>query len=392
MRFLFATYPSPAHFFPMVPLGWALRAAGHEVLVATSPAFTEVVKASGLPAVVTGPDVDVAAVWGTVGLDPTAATSREDHVRLRSAKAIEMFATVADAMVDGTLALAERWQPDLVVFESRAYAGPIVAARLGIPSARQLYGTDYTYSRWDFEGPFVAKLWERRGWDPADPHGTLTVDPCPPSMQVPDAAPERQPMRYVPYNGPALRPDWLDEPPARPRVCVTYGTTFAKLARNLSPAVLAVEALRGLDVEIVAAISASQRELLGDVPGVRVVTGMPLHLLLPTCSAVVHQGGAGTTLTSAVCAVPQFVVPSIGDEPLNARRIAATGAADYVDQHAATPEAIRDGVRRLLGDAAYRTAARRVQQENLLQPSPVEVAERLVRLALGAPEPASAHG
>ena len=36
MRILFTTAPLSGHYFPLVPLAWACRSIGHEVLVATS--------------------------------------------------------------------------------------------------------------------------------------------------------------------------------------------------------------------------------------------------------------------------------------------------------------------------------------------------------------------
>ena len=35
MRVLITSAPMHGHLFPLVPLAWALRAAGHEVLVAS---------------------------------------------------------------------------------------------------------------------------------------------------------------------------------------------------------------------------------------------------------------------------------------------------------------------------------------------------------------------
>ena len=43
MRALFLAAPGIGHAFPMVPLAWALRSAGHEVAVATA----EFVRATG---------------------------------------------------------------------------------------------------------------------------------------------------------------------------------------------------------------------------------------------------------------------------------------------------------------------------------------------------------
>ncbi|GAA3035986.1 hypothetical protein GCM10020000_11910 [Streptomyces olivoverticillatus] len=37
MRVLIIPSPVTTHFMPMIPLAWALRAAGHELLVAGQP-------------------------------------------------------------------------------------------------------------------------------------------------------------------------------------------------------------------------------------------------------------------------------------------------------------------------------------------------------------------
>lgn len=57
MRVLFTTAPLPGHLYPMVPLAWALRAAGHQVLVAAPENFSETVVATGLPAATSAPPV-----------------------------------------------------------------------------------------------------------------------------------------------------------------------------------------------------------------------------------------------------------------------------------------------------------------------------------------------
>ncbi len=49
MRVLFTTFALPGHFFPLVPLAWGFRSAGHEVLVATSDEFVSTAVRSGLP-------------------------------------------------------------------------------------------------------------------------------------------------------------------------------------------------------------------------------------------------------------------------------------------------------------------------------------------------------
>ncbi|WP_437022624.1 hypothetical protein [Streptomyces sp. enrichment culture] len=41
------TFPATAHVHPVVPLAWALRAAGHEVRVATHAGITDTIGAAG---------------------------------------------------------------------------------------------------------------------------------------------------------------------------------------------------------------------------------------------------------------------------------------------------------------------------------------------------------
>ena len=58
MRVLFVVTPGVGHLFPMVPLAWALRAAGHEVLIATTGAGLVAANA-GLAVTDVAPDAHV---------------------------------------------------------------------------------------------------------------------------------------------------------------------------------------------------------------------------------------------------------------------------------------------------------------------------------------------
>ncbi len=379
MRALFVAFPSPSHFFPLVPLAWALRADGHEVMVASSPSFVERVSHAGLPAVPAGETVEIGAIWSGFGVG--SAVEAGDRAQQRAERAMAMFAAVAEAMADDLIAFARRWRPDVVVYEPRAYAALVVGAALDIPVVRHLWGTDFTYSRWDIERAALDPLWTKYDIAAVDPLGRLTVDPCPPSMQV-DSVARPLLMRYVTYNGSGVVPGWVHDQPARPRVCVTWGTTFAATAGHLSPAQLALAAVTGLDVEVVVALSAAQRHLLTEAAdNVRVVESLPLHLLLPSCAAIVHQGGAGTTLTSAASGLPQLVVPTIADEPLNGRQIAAVGAGLCLPGGEADVVGVRAAITALIEEPAYRQAATELRAEILRQPTPAEVAAALTTSA-----------
>ena len=82
MRVLVVTWGWRSHLYPLVPLAWALRAAGHDVVVAGPPDLVDVITGAGLPAVPVGRLLDFAAVaagqvgpisddHGVEGLPPT---------------------------------------------------------------------------------------------------------------------------------------------------------------------------------------------------------------------------------------------------------------------------------------------------------------------------------
>ena len=90
LRILMSTWGWRSHFYGLVPLGWALQAAGHEVRVASHPALVPAITAAGLAAVPLGADLDFAEAFagriGAVGaLDgATRAAEPVDAVSRRS--------------------------------------------------------------------------------------------------------------------------------------------------------------------------------------------------------------------------------------------------------------------------------------------------------------------
>jgi UDP:flavonoid glycosyltransferase YjiC (YdhE family) len=380
MRVMFTTFGSPSHFYPMVPLAWALRTAGHEVRVVHPPEFAATVAQSGLPAVPAGDPADLGAAWGKHQPVKDGATAREIEVQ-RSLRAVRIFTTVAEAMAADTVEQARAFRPHVVVYEPRAYAGQLAAELTGVPALRHLYGTDYTYGRWDIEREVVGPFFAAHGVDTVAPAGTRTVDPCPPVLQLP-SPPDRYLMRYVPYNGAGFEPLWVHEPAGRPRLCITWGTTSGKFMGHLQPVHDVIAATAPLGVEVVVAVRGEDRPLLGDVPdGVRVVTDTPLHLTLQSCDAIVHQGGAGTTITSLMSGVPQLVLPFIADQFVNGARVAECGAGRRLELRAATPDGIREAVADLLDTPGYRQAAQHWRAESEQLPAPARVAADLEEYA-----------
>ncbi|GHH78969.1 glycosyl transferase [Streptomyces sulfonofaciens] len=404
MKVLFVPWGLATHYFHMVPLLWACRAAGHEVRVACQPDAAEAVRNSGMTHVTVAEGHDFNAEFVALAerlrgahrnLDgrelkvrETPELSPEARESLRKIRFVP-FVNAAAAMADDLVKAAEDFRPDLVVADPMVLAAPLAAEAVGVPLVHFLWGPALlreigfpgcgtpvdTWSE-DLRG-----LYGRFGVEPRDTHAVGTVDTCSADLQIP-AVTDRIPMRYVPYNGPGQVPGWLGEHTGRPRVCVTWGTTTTEMSGSdnfVIPTVLA--GLEGLDLEVVLAVGSAERERLTGLPErVRVVEGLPLNLLLPTCDALIHQGGSGTMLTAASLGVPQVIVVTMPYQQLNARQLADVGCGITVNARELTGERIASAVSTVLNDDAVRASSRRLREEILAQPTPAETVGTLEKL------------
>ncbi|GAB3002531.1 hypothetical protein GCM10027184_69230 [Saccharothrix stipae] len=112
---------------------------------------------------------------------------------------------------------------------------------------------------------------------------------------------------------------------------------------------------------------------------------MPLDALLPTCAAVVHHGGAGTTGNAVAHGVPQLVVPgNVWDKAGLADLLAEQSGALVVDPDEVTPEGLRAGLTRLLGEPSFAAGAEKARV--MAAPTPHEIVPELERVASGPGE------
>ncbi|MGX9886899.1 nucleotide disphospho-sugar-binding domain-containing protein [Streptomyces sp. NPDC002276] len=390
MRVLVATSPWPTHYFIVQPLASAFRAAGHEVLVVAQPSMADLVTRSGLPMAAVGTDVDLVAIRRST-LDQELQAREKPEDADRAADGGQVFDTwqrAAFANLDQVLDLARNWKPDLVIADTMCPPGLVAAQELGVPGIRHLWGWDFFGSQGSeqilaslpgFYDPYRALGLDVQG-DPA----LRTVDPCPPSLQPP-ASPARLQVQYVPYNGAGTSPgpEVRRKDKGTPRVCVTWGRSISRIIGErafLVPRV--IRALGGLDIEILVAVDSASRDQLGDLPAnVRVLESPPLHLVLDECDAIVHQGGSGTVLNAIRAGLGQLAISHMADQDNISTALAESGAGIHLRGEEADEQAIRAAVTRLLEDPRIRTAADRLRDEMLSQPTPAHVASALTELA-----------
>ncbi len=383
-----------SHFFSLVPLGWALQAAGHEVRVASHPSMAEVISSAGLAAVPLGEDLRFAQVFGgtigkvrPLGQPGPAGAAPGDGIE-PAITADGGTARFAKALLPDLVEFGRAWQPDLLIWEPFNLAAAVAAAALKVPGVLQQWGPDSSVTLRLDAGEVIGPLAARYGLTAAQVSltGSVMLDPTPPPMQVPLPLPAR-PVRFVPYNGTAVVPEWLRWPAQRPRVCVTAGHMMATvgLASRLDLGMI-TRAVAELGVEVVVAGHPADQALLPGLPGnVRVARAPLAHrLVLPTCAAVVHQGGISTTMTALTCGVPQLILPQVSDQHFNGERVALTGAGTWLDPAQASAADIRDAVGSLASAGHWRDAAGLMRERVRRMPAPSQVVPALVALAAGA--------
>lgn len=424
MRVLFATYAerTPTVFQATVALAWALRTAGHDVRVASQPELTDTITSTGLTAVPVGadhnlwrvqerfmkriaqlhPEINEDKVRGgkmppfDVADDP-ADTIDWDYLLSGYKWSVSSWYRMAnEPMIAELVEYCRAWKPDLVIWEPGTYAAPIAAKACGAAHARLLWSLDF-FGR---VRQHFLRLKPAGGPDPladwlgaqAEKYGTefsedltcgqFTIEQLPAALRMSTEL-HCVPMRYVPYNGKAVVPRWLWEPPQRPRVCLTLGITMAQRFGGHAVGLQGLfDSLSDLDVEVVATLPDAERDKLERVPGnIKIVPFVPLHALVPTCSAVIHHAGFGTLCTTALNGVPQLVLPEHFDEPPFAHRLAAQGAALEIPAAQATGPMIRAALVRLLDEPSFAKDAASLAEDMQVMPSPNDLVPTLEQLA-----------
>ncbi|GAA1158057.1 UDP:flavonoid glycosyltransferase YjiC (YdhE family) [Kitasatospora gansuensis] len=361
MRVLFTAPASVGHIFPLVPAAQALRAAGHDVLFAGQTPI-EQLRSTGLPAVDVGDGTDVRAAFARVLPDVQFADDeRPDDETM--ALAARGFAEHGRVTIDGLLAVAARWRPDVLVHAPFQAAGPLVAAKLGIPAVVHNFGVS-TGGMPGLLAELLADEYRAHGLEGLAESTVLDVVPA--SLGG-DGGGWR--VRYVPFNGGGTVPADLTGRGGRRRIAVTLGTVVTEW-EGVGHVKRLLEQAAGLDADVLLAVGDADLAPLGELPAnVQPLPWVPLAQLLGACDAVVHHGGSGTMMTAAALGVPQLILPHGADHFIN-----VAAAETYGFALRSTAEAVdADLLDRLLTGEALRKSAGAMRAEIEAMPSPAEL-------------------
>lgn len=375
---------------PVVALGAALADAGHQVRVATSPEFQNLVTGAGLDFAPAGPrasdvlnaDDGRTLVGGGRGIVRQAAQLRRvlDPLVQRLLDDLRRAITDADAVLFTPVVnignLGDLGIPAMMVSlwpKTRTRAFPAI----GFPRVPLLGGA---YNR------LTHVLLEQLSWRPFQRRGNqarraLGLPPLRWDTPLGHTHKRQVPVLYGFSETVVPRPpDW------GPSVHITgywfndTGADYepgAGLARFLDqgepPVVIAFGSMTAGDPARLTRIATRALDLTGRrgvlvgpaapaVPDERVfhVPEIPHDWLFPRAAAVVHHGGAGTTAAALRAGVPNVAVPFFADQPFWAERVQALPAGPApLPRKALTPQRLAASIRRATGDPRIQAGARR---------------------------------
>ena len=384
MRILVACPDGPGTLHPLIPLAHAARAAGHTVAFATGARARATVERLGFAFFPAWPNLrDLLRARHPELTFPPPAEQQVlmDHVA---------WAGVAvETTLPDLLGICETWRPDVIVRDHLAFGACLAAEELGIPHAAvDAFASGHLTSRQENVREPLNAWRTQRGLSP-DPdlqmlYRYLALIPFPPSLRHPDAPLPPTARRIRPLlfseSGNEMLPPWMAELPPGSVVHATLGTVADRpeLLRAI---------IDGLAEEPLTLIVVSGRGRDPDSPGplppnVRAARYIPHAQLLPRCDALIAHAGAGSLIAAIDAGLPLVLIPLFGDQPPNAERAAAAGAARVLAPSEVTPAAVREATRAVLDEPRYRAGAAALRDEIAVLP-PVEHAvgwlERIFR-------------
>ena len=367
-RIVLTSWGSHGDLNPFLGLALALRARGHDLVLAMPAHYRQLVESEGMRHHPISPDIEpgdrdlVRRI-----MDPRRGT----EVIVREI----LVPAIRDSYAD-LWAATER--ADLLVSHPVTFAGPLVGERRGMRWLSAVLAPMSFFSRHEIPAfppaPWTARLsqvpgagraltglaraatrhWTRpvgqlrdelglpdRG-DPLfggqfSPHGTLALFSRLLAEPQPDWPSQVAVTGFVFHDrtsGPGPGADllaWLDagEPPIVFTLGTSAGATDRAASRFYAASVAAARRI-GRRALLVTGADPTSRPPIGGDDAVRVVGAVPYSAIFPRAAAVVHQGGAGTTAQALAAGVPQLVVPFAHDQPDNAVRVERLGVARWI--------------------------------------------------------------
>jgi zeaxanthin glucosyltransferase len=402
------SFSSPGHFYPLTALGRRLQSRGHEVVCFQVADLERPIRAAGLEFRQIGHedyplgsirvrDVELGQLKGLAALSTAFRGMRMEAMMLfRDAPA-----AICDEGVDSLIVDQVEWAGGTVAehlglpFVSAAAALPVNADPSVPPfispwphrasiGARLRNRVGNAAVEWMFSGVLGTINRQRRAWGLSPARnlnalysGLAQVTQLPAALELPG---RRLPAGFHltgPWTDAAGRAPvdfpWSRLDLGRPLAYASMGTLQNGVLRTFR---VIAEACVGFDLQLVISLGGGQDPaLLGDLPGDPIVVGYAPQLELVRQSALtISHGGLNTALESLAWGVPMVVLPVAYDQPGVGARVEWSGVGRSIPVGRLTVDRLRDAIRTVLGNPAYRERAGRLRTS-------IEAADGLNRAA-----------
>ena len=392
MKLLLGAFGDPGHAFPMLALGEALVARGHDVALQTWRRWQDPAEAAGM----------------------TFAAAPEYQVFPTRERPLKPYAAAVRAAAE-TQPVVRAFAPDVVVSDILTPA-PALAAELeavpvvtlvphvfphlppGFPPyaiGARLPRTGAGRALWRQTDRLVARGLEQGRREYNECRARLGLGPLPyvhtglsraltlvatlPQLEYPRDWPA-----WLRVVGPQLwePPGERVDPPsgAGPVVLVAPSTAQDPEHRLLRAA---LAGLAGERVRVIATFNGREPNPPVAIPANAVlVPWLSYSQTMPACDLVVTHGGHGTLMRAFAAGCPVVVCPAGGDMAENAARVDWAGLGVRLPRRFGTPRGVRLAVRRALGRPALRTRTAGVARWMATHDGRTRAAEAIERWAL----------
>lgn len=388
-RLLFSFVGGAGHFLPLVPIARAATVAGHTVAFTVSESSVAMVRAARFEALplAAGPPSAPASEPASGPPDrrpllPIDPAREERDLR-------ELFVRdAARRRAAGVLQQIAAWRPDAVVCDEVDFGSMIAAERASIPYATVVVLAAGGMIRPDVVADALDEIRAEHGLPP-DPNllaleRHLVLVPGPPSLRDPrfPLPPGAHGVRNDAPDPDAVvaGPPWSVVRPGGSAIYVTLGTIFNLESGDLLDRILLGLADHPGDVLVTVGAEIDPSELGPQPAHIHIERFVPQAAVLPHVDVVISHAGSGSVLGTLAHGVPMILLAMGADQPWNAARCVALGAAIALDPLAVTPSHVRSAVQALAVDPSYRVSARRLQAEMATLPPPAQAVERIVAL------------
>jgi MGT family glycosyltransferase len=367
-RLLLGAFGDPGHAFPMIALGRALVARGHDVTLQTWARWQEHVEAEGM----------------------TFAKAPEYQVFPQGPEPLDFYEAVVHATRD-TQPLVRELRPDAVVADILTLAPALAAELEGVPRATLIPHvhpqTERDFPIWSLGARLprsaVGRAFWRRAQAPVDRglelgrvelnetraqvglapqehvHGGISRE-----LALVATFPQLEYPRTWTNNAHVVGPLMWEPPTAdvelppgdAPLVLIAPST-----AQDAEHTMLSA-ALRGLADAPVRVLGTWNRRLpprpLPVPANTRLVEWVSYSRTMPHCDVVVCHAGHGTLARALSNGCAVVATPAVGDMNENAARLEWAGAGVRVPRRFVTPRVLRLAVERAIGDERIKARAR----------------------------------